>query len=326
MCAACFFFQKKGKFMKNKFLMLFLVIMMILSLVACGKETNSNTYEEDVKVSEDGTSVVQSGDKDAKSEQLDANTIEEALKNMNAASSMEMQVIMAQDTIIELQGINPVSVEGVTTWNMVNFYDTPKFKMDITMDMGEAGIQESRSYVETSEDGRITIYTYAEGQWQSEVISEAEQKTYDAREIMNRYITDMGDINNYQKEGMEAINGANAYKYSCILTGEKIKALMAMSGSMETASSIGITESQLDDMIEDLGEVIVYVWIDEETLYPVKYEVDLTEFTNALTVKASEALDSGLIMRKTKDTTSITCFNYNNAADFTIPDEARQIN
>lgn len=321
--------------MKNKFLTLFLATMLTLSLAACGNKTNSNSYEEgssqteeDAKDSEGETGTVQSETKDEKDAQLDINLIEEALKNMNAASSMEAQMIMEKDMVLELQGISS-SVEGVTTWDMVCFDDTPKFKMDITIDMGEAGIQKKCAYAETSEDGRITTYTYDGGQWQSEVISETDLKGYDAREIINMYISNIGDINNYKEESMEEINGANAYKYSCIITGEKLKEAMISSGSMESAASLGITENQLDDMLDDLGEIVAYVWIDEETLYPVKYEVDWTKVMDALMVKGVEAMGeraAGMSMRIPKDIVIITCFNYNNATDFTIPDEARQTN
>lgn len=321
--------------MKNKFLTLFLATMLTLSLAACGNETNSNSYgegslqaETDAKASEGETGAVQSEAKDEKDAQLDTNLIEDALKNLNAASSMEAQMILEKEMVLEFGRVSS-SVEGVTTWNMVCFYDTPKLKMDMTIDMGKEGIHKKSSYVETSEDGRITAYTYDEGQWQSEVISKADLKGYDAREIINTYISDIGDINNYKEEGIEEINGANAYKYSCIISREKLKAAIISSGSMETAASLGITESQLDDMIDDLGETVAYVWIDKETIYPVKFEVDWTEAQNALMVKGIEAMGeqaAGMSVRVPKDIKVITCFNYNNATDFTIPDEATQTN
>ena len=84
--------------------------------------------------------------------------------------------------------------------------------------------------------------------------------------------------------------------------------------------------NQLESLMDDVGELTEYVWIEESSLYPVKYESDMTQIMNKLLSSIVESMGeqaAGLTMSTSKMKISMTCFNFNNAADFTIPEEAK---
>lgn len=320
--------------MKKKFLTLFLAAMLTLSLAACGDKDSNNTSGGSGSQVEAGAEVsngkVDSVQNDAKDNvQPEAAPVDDpmkaALKNVNSASSMEAQVVMEMDMVVSVAGYEE-SMESVTTMDMVCFYDTLKFKVDMSMDMGEAGSQKATIYADTVEDGSIMTYMYDGQQWQSEVAGAIDLEEYDARRSMSTYI---GDTSAYTNEGMEEVNGANAYKYSYVMTGDEMKEALLSSGSLGSLAELGINESQLDGMLDDLGELVTYVWVDEATLYPVKYEMDMTEVMDKLLSNMFEAMGeeyAGISMSIPKMTMIMTCSNFNNATDFTIPDEAKHVN
>ena len=105
-----------------------------------------------------------------------------------------------------------------------------------------------------------------------------------------------------------------------------MKEAMLSSGALDSVSSLGLDSSQIDGMLDGLGEITTYVWIDEATLYPVKYQMDMTEAMNQLLVNMVEALGEqaeGISMNVPKLDMSMTCSNFNNVADFSIPEEAK---
>ena len=69
------------------------------------------------------------------------------------------------------------------------------------------------------------------------------------------------------------------------------------------------------------------MWIDQKTLYPVKYEMDLTELIRSYMDKILEEADmqeaGSVDVSKVK--ISFSCSNFNQAEEFTLPDESKEI-
>ena len=79
-------------------------------------------------------------------------------------------------------------------------------------------------------------------------------------------------------------------------------------------------------MLDGIGELPINLWIDEATLYPVKYEMDMTEVMNTLMTNMVASMGEqaeGLTMSIPKMVISMTCKNFNAATDFEIPEEAK---
>ena len=93
---------------------------------------------------------------------------------------------------------------------------------------------------------------------------------------------------------------------------------------MSTQTNMDV--AQMKDMLSGLGDIAVTMWIDEESLYPVRYDMDMTAIMDGLMGKILETAggeEAGLTMSIPKMTISMTCSNFNSATDFTIPEEAK---
>lgn len=172
------------------------------------------------------------------------------------------------------------SVESVTTMDMAFFSDPRKIKVEMNVDLGEAGSVQQSIYGEVAEDGAATLYQYDGTSWHSQQAGVADMAQYDAGSSMLSFIDD-GSV--YTLEGMEEVNGANAYKYACVTSGEDAKQQLLSAGALDSLTSLGMDMNQLEGLMDDIGELTEYVWIDEVSLYPVKYETDMTQIMDKLT-------------------------------------------
>lgn len=323
--------------MKKRFLVLTLAIMMTLSVTACGgKDTSTSaessevqTQEEEAPSEEEAPAETDEAKEDAGEEaEQETEAPEEtdafaaALENMKSVTNLEGQMLMEMNMEVSADG-QTQSVESVTTMDMAFFSDPRKIKVEMNVDLGEAGSVQQSIYGEVAEDGTATLYQYDGTSWHSQQAGVADMAQYDAGSSMLSFIDD-GSV--YTLEGMEEVNGANAYKYACVTSGEDAKQQLLAAGALDSLTSLGMDMNQLEGLMDDIGELTEYVWIDEVSLYPVKYETDMTQIMDTLMSGIVESMGEqaeGLTMSTTKMKLSMTCFNFNNAADFTIPEEAK---
>ena len=102
---------------------------------------------------------------------------------------------------------------------------------------------------------------------------------------------------------------------------------MRSSGALDSmGGSLGLSGSELESMLSGLGDITVSLWISQEDLFPIRYEMDMTGIMDALVQNIMESAggaEAGLAMRIPKMVIVLTCSNINSATEFTIPDEAR---
>ena len=306
--------------MKKKFLTLALAVM--LTVTACGgKDTSTSAESKEAQTEE---SAVSSEGEEAEEadvpEEVDALTA--AMENMSAAANMEGHMVMEMDMEVTADGQSQ-SIASVITMDMTVFDDPMKLKVEANADMGEEGSVQQTIYGEVTEDGTAIIYIYDGEEWYSQVVGVADMMQYDAGSSM---ISLIDNESMYKLEGIEKVNGASAFKYSCVTSGEEAKQQILSTGALDSLASLGFDLNQLETLWGDIGELTEYVWIDKASLYPVKYEVDMTQIMDALMSSMIASLGEqaeGLEMGVSKMKISMTCSNFNNAADFTIPEEAK---
>lgn len=312
--------------MKKKVLALMLTGVLTLSATACGgKEkdvdtstsTNTTTPTE-VQANTDDTAAPT---EQASEAQPEVDPLEEAVKNMESVTNLEAQMVMDMDMVISAQG-QEQSVESSTIMDMVCFNDPMKIKIDMNMDMGAQGSANMQIYAEPAEDGSYMIYQFDGQNWSSNAVAESALADYDARGSMMDFI---GDASVYTQEGTEQVDGTDAYKYSYTLTEEELKEQMLASGALDSVSQLGMDINQ-EGMFDGLGDVTTYVWIDAESYYPLKYEMDMTTAMDTMMKNMVEALGEqaqGMTMSVPQMKVVMTCSNFNSATDFTVPDEAK---
>ena len=302
---------------RSKFSALFLAAVLSVSITACGSSENDTK-----KNTTSSQSTVQ--DEKSDSQKNDVDPFVTAKKNMADVSSLNGKMTMEMNMVLEAGG-ETQTFETVTSTDMTYFSDPLHMKADVTVDSGENGTISTTIYAEAEEDGTYTMYQTDGTSWQSQSVPLDYLSQYNASNNMAEYLNDSYP---YEEDGTEQIYGKNAYKYTAVLTGNEIKQALESSGALDTfGSSLGMDESQLEGMTDDLGNMPVSLWIDEESLYPVKYEIDMTSIMDKLISSITESMaeeeDAGLSMKIPKMTLSMTCSDYNAAKDFTIPEEAK---
>ncbi len=211
--------------------------------------------------------------------------------------------------------------ESVTSMDVSCIYEPLELKMDMTVEVsGETAA--TSLYIENTEDGCVAYVNTGDG-WQSQRISETDADQYNYSTDMAIYL--YGDYD-FQENGMEEINGANAYKYTGTIAGEEMKQLMLSSGALDSVSQLNIDTSQIESMLDELEPLSVDLWIDEATLYPVRYEIDMTASMDLLMSSIVEAMGEqgeGMSMSVPKMVTRMTCSNFNGVTEITVPEEVK---
>ncbi len=312
--------------MKRRLLAMFLTAAMALSITACGGDKGGSSIPAQSTEQSEESADLPAGE-DTKAEEAEAepevDPMKKALENLESVTSMEAEMLMDMDLTLSANG-EEESMETSTTMKMAMFEDPLKIKMEMVMDAGAQGTMEMDMYAEVAEDGTCMMYMNDGNAWTSQSVGVVDLDQYNAQNSMKNYIGE--DTSIYKEEGKDTVNGASAYKYSYVMTGEEMKQTMLSSGALDSVSALGLDESQMESMLDGLGEITTYVWIDEATLYPVKYEMDMTEVMDKLMSNMIAAMGdqaAGMSMNVPKMTISMTCSNYNNVADFTIPEEAK---
>ncbi len=309
--------------MKKKFLMLVLAAMLTLSAAACGnKDEAASLPSTDEAVSSTESSEAQPEEDAPEAEKEEIDAFAAALENMKSVTNMEAQLTMEMNMDISAEGESQ-SLESTIKMDMAFFREPRKIKVIMNVDMGELGSAEQSIYGEIAEDGTGMMYLYDGASWQSMEVGAVDLEQYDASSSMLSFI-DNDSV--YTLEGMEEVDGANTYKYSCVTSGEDAKQMLLSSGATDSLSSLGVTVDQLQSTVGDVGEITEYVWIDEATLYPVKYETDMTQAMSTLMDGVFESMGEqaqGVSMDISKMKVTMICSNFNIAADFIIPEEAK---
>lgn len=315
--------EKGEKIMKkrNRFLALILTAALSMSMAACGSSGADSETSGDAGVETEAEGGA-AEETEAPAEQEEAaDPFAAAQENMASVTSLDASLNMEMDMTMSADG-QEQNLESVTTMEMSCIYDPLQIKMDMTVDAGEAGSATTSIYMENTDDGYMAYMNDGSG-WQSQQISAAEIDEYDFSTDMSLYLN--GNYN-FQAEGKDEVDGAAAYKYTGAITGDEMKELMLSSGALNSVSQFGVDTSQIDGMLDGLGDLKIDLWIDEATLYPVKYEIDMTEPMNTLMGNMVEALGEqaqGVSMSIPKMVMSMTCSNYNGVTEIVVPEEAK---
>ena len=286
----------------NKLISLTMVVIMMFSVAACGGGNGGN----------EGGEVSQ--------QQSTAPTPEEIVKaaeeKMQEATSVESNMTM--DMVMTSQG---QTVNMKTNMDMISFTDPMKLKMDMTIDMGEqlGGTQMMQFYADET-DGNMTMYMNMMGSWYKQNVPEEQLAQYDTKENLSTYLD---NSTGFTEAGTEQVNGEDATKYDGVITGSQMNEVLKASGALDDLEPmLAGTDLDASTIYEDLPDITMSIWINAEQ-YPVKYEMDMTAMMQGLMDKVMATAQQEQALTVDAMKISMTNKNFNNAADFEIPEEAK---
>ena len=285
----------------DKLISLAMVIVMMFSIAACG---GGNSGGEGGETPQEST----------------APTPEEVVKaaenNMREATSIESNMTMDMAMTSDGQTVNMK-----TNMNMISFTDPMKLKMDMTMDMGEqlGGTQTIQFYADET-DGAMTMYMNMMGNWYKQNVPEEQLAQYDTKENLSTYLD---SSTGFTEAGTEQVNGEDATKYDGVITGSQMNEVLKASGALDNLEPmLAGTDLDASTIYEDLPDITMSIWINAEQ-YPVKYEMDMTAMMQGLMDKVMATAQQEQALTVDAMKISMTNKNFNNAADFEIPEEAK---
>lgn len=286
----------------NKLISLTMVVIMMFSVAACGGGNGGN----------EGGEVSQ--------QQSTAPTPEEIVKaaeeKMQEATSVESNMTM--DMVMTSQG---QTVNMKTNMDMISFTDPMKLKMDMTIDMGEqlGGTQMMQFYADET-DGNMTMYMNMMGSWYKQNVPEEQLAQYDTKENLSTYLD---NSTGFTEAGTEQVNGEDATKYDGVITGSQMNEVLKASGALDDLEPmLAGTDLDASTIYEDLPDITMSIWVNAEQ-YPVKYEMDMTAMMQGLMDKVMATAQQEQALTVDAMKISMTNKNFNNAADFEIPEEAK---
>ena len=239
-----------------------------------------------------------------------------AMEKLNAVSSLDATMVMEMNMSVMEQ-----VMETKTTMNMSCFNDPMKLKADMTMDMGDLGSVDMSMYASMDGD-TYNMYLYDGSSWTTQAVDVSYLQQYDAKESMNLYL-ESGD--DYTLAGTEEINGSTANKFTGVIRGEALEEVLAASGATNNLEA-SVGDLDLASLYSDLGDLEITVWVDQESGYPVRYAMDMTQMMQGMMDKilaaSAEGEDTSGMLTVDKVNMVMDCFNFNSAADFEIPAEA----
>lgn len=279
--------------LKKRLIALVCVLMMLLSLAACGGEPTPPpdplaTAMENLKT----------------------------VENLQADAKMDMTMT-----------VNGETVDTKTSMDMIYYINPLRMLMEMeTVANGETVSMTVAS--EQTEDG-IDIYYADDENWYYQNIGlddAASMQGYDYRPDQA-----LGDYT-YTADGTEEVDGVTLYKYTCELTGEAMQEAMNSSGAMDSMGNTGMSKEDMEEILKSLDgtSIKASVWISEDDMLPVRYEMDMTEVMNALMAKMFEVIaqsagvsadELGVEMSVSKVVVTVEYFNYDYADDFEVPAE-----
>ncbi len=235
-----------------------------------------------------------------------------SIKNYDLDMTMDINMnVMEQDIVL------------LMNMKSTNFIDPVKSRLEMSVDMGELGKQETKSY--TVQDGDvIKVYTYSMGEWTLQEVSGL--KNIEDALAKSNFKIFIDNFDSFKDVGTDKIDGKEVIVYEGVIKGSSLSEVMKTSGLL-TSLQADMTMDYEVVFGEDMGDMPVKFWIEKDTAYPVKYSMDMSEVMNRLmTVIYAEAVPGANVeVNVSKCLVEMTMKNINKAEDFKLPEEVLMI-
>ena len=271
-----------------------LVPVLVLALAACGGSAGG-------------------GADDAETVLATAQAAFEQVRSMHYPMDMDMGFTAEGETI------------AIETNAEADYIVSPtQMDMDMNMSMMDLFDVTIKMYLVQEEDG-YTVYTGmddGEGNitWSRDTMDDLDNLSqYTASYSMELYLD---NSTNFVENGTEEVAGITATRYDGVISQESLDEVMEASGVLEEFEAFGV--EGLDDMLHEMGDLPVSIWIDPDSGLPVKYEMDMTgmmqNMMDKLMAQDEEMAETAMTVDKCH--LSMVCSDFNSIDTIHVPQEA----
>ena len=216
------------------------------------------------------------------------------------------------------------SIEMTTSAEADCIVDPMMMEMDMTMDMMGLFDMDLKMFV-VQDGSSYTMYTGMDNgdgtmSWAKESLDDLGNiAQYNGKASMDIYLE---NGSNFKEVGTEDVEGVSAVRYDGVITQDSLQAVMEASGVLEQYETLGL--EGMEDLLSEMGDLPVSIWLDPDTDLPVKYEMDMTEMMqnmmNKLLAEEEETADVGFTVDKC--VIVMVCSDCNAVSTIEIPQEA----
>lgn len=283
----------------KKVWVLLLAAAMVVSLAACGGSGDSGAGK--------------SGQPDANKLVADASQKMKELKSMN--SDITMEIAMSENG-------KAMSLESGMKISALEDPELMKIEMTIKGESAGTKIPETVSDMYGQEtDGATVIYmSVDQGQnWFKQTATSDALSQYSAKDSMGAYLK---SSSNFKLTGTEKVGESDAYKLEGAVSGADIEKVLKDSGGLKQLSKLmpGMSE---DEIVKDAKPMPITVWIDKESGYPVKYDMDMAGLMSSVMDKIAKSASSNHKISVDKMKISMTVSDFNKVEKFDLPDNVK---
>lgn len=273
--------------MKKRLVAMMMMLVMVLSMAACGKKSELPTEPADI----------------AKKANENANKVKNFECTGNATFDMEAA---------------GQKVAGTITLKMATFLDPFKMKMDMTMDMGTQGKANMSMYF-INEDDKYTSYTYMEmggnGTWTKQEITDT--KTIDS--MKNGGVSNIAQDTERFKKVDSTDEKTTTLQYT--LTADDFKKALEAANVSNQLSALGMSANIFDG----IPDTPITITVDNDTVMWKTFSFDMKDLVNTILTNVIKGLGAEKEAKfKVNDFKfNMEYQNYDKATDFELPEEAK---
>ena len=242
--------------------------------------------------------------------------IVKAQEAMADVQSMTYQTVMEMDLSAEGSSVS-MSVSA----DVSAIVDPLALEMAMSLDMGELGTLDYTSYMVSGDDA-LTMYSCLDmgdgPTWIREDVTDMTSLSqYDAKASLDLYLK---SAQSFREVGAETVGDYEAVRYDGVIKGDDLDEVLETSGVLEQLSNLGIEESA--DLLTDICDLPISIWIDQATSFPVKYEMDMSDLMQTMLGKMAETDESVSGITVDKLIVSMVVTGVDCVDEIVVPEEA----
>lgn len=273
--------------MKKKIIALLLMMVMVLSMSACGTKNGKNSI----------------GDVLTKAQENSTNA-----KSMDVTGTLKMTMSADGETL-------DMNID----MNMAIFADPYKAKIDMAIEMGALGASSTEMYLMPDADKYYT-YILADGAWYKQEMDKSVFESSVSAYNSTAYTDILAECEKDFTMSEVEENGKSLYKLEGKLTGESMKKMVEATGALDQLKDSGI-DTSVASIYENAGDLKMVVYIYKDTYEFYKMSMDMKDMMEG--IMNSTSTDTSKTVTIDNCTMDMEYTNINSATEFELPEEAK---